>query len=259
MQIPELTARQPVVFCGLPSYNGENPVAQTLDLFRQQQNCRMLIRPFKFSLLTYAFNSLWAEAINGRRTHGVTHFLLMHSDIVPAEGQNWLDLMIREMDAVGADVLSVVAPLKTTQGLTTTGILAGEPYHPWLVKRLSMKEIFGMPETFTHEKLVVNTGMMLVDIRKDWVTRICFHVKDDMQMMPDGRLEPLVFPEDWNFSVEARALGARIFATRKVKMTHMGIFGFPNDAPWGDGSMDQIEGKLLNANARSTLATKSNV
>ena len=227
-----------VIYCGLPSYHGENPVAQTFEVFNQGPEFPMRVRPFKFSLLGYAFNFLWADALNSRKTHGITHFLMIHADIVPIAGQAWLKTLLEEMEVMGADILSVVAPIKNTDGLTSTGIRFGAPFHPWMVKRYTMKEIFELPETFTHPQLVVNTGMMLVDIRKPWVEKIFFHIKDDMIRHEDGNFEPIVFPEDWNFSEEAKALGAKVFATRKVRIEHHGAQIFPNDAPWGAMSTD---------------------
>ncbi len=237
--VPAIDKPKPVIFCGLPSYNGENPIAQTFEIFNQNQ-FPMRVRPFKFSLLAFSFNSLWADALNSRKTHGVTHFLLIHSDIVPISGQKWLETLVNEMEAVGADVLSVVAPLKNTDGITSTGIQIGKPYHPWMIKRYTMKEIFDLPETFTHEKLVVNTGMMLVDMRKPWVEKIHFHIKDDIIMRKDGLYEAIAFPEDWNFSEEAKALGAKVFSTRKVKIEHHGTQIYPNDAVWGTMQTDQV-------------------
>ena len=39
-----------------------------------------------------------------------------------------------------------------------------------------MKEILARPETFTHPDLLVNTGMLLVDMRDDWIERAYFTI-----------------------------------------------------------------------------------
>src|ERR1700737_1790039 len=67
------------------------------------------------SLLAYGFNELWAHAL-AERTHALTHFLLLHADIVPWE-DTWLSQLHQEMVRVGAQVLSAVSPLKDPRGL----------------------------------------------------------------------------------------------------------------------------------------------
>src|SRR5690242_4216275 len=63
------------------------------------------------SLLCSAFNGLWAQALTMRRTKGITHFALLHDDVVPIE-RTWLTDLYRVMDRTGAKVLSVVSPMK---------------------------------------------------------------------------------------------------------------------------------------------------
>lgn len=226
------------IYCGLPSYNGENPVGQIFQILNQGPQFHIHLSPFKFSILTYAFNFLWTDALNMRKAFGFTHFLMIHSDVIPALNQNWLETLVNEMEENDADVMSVVVPIKTNDGLTSTGIQFGAPFHPWAVKRYTMKEIFDLPETFTHPQLVVNTGMMLVDLRKPWVEEIFFHIKNSVIKQEDGTFEPLFFPEDWNFSMDAKALGAKVFATRKVKVEHVGPHGYSNDHVWGTQMTD---------------------
>ena len=133
-----------------------------------------------------------------------SHFCLLHDDIVPEP--LWLDKMMRIMEEQHADILSVVVPLKNDKGLTSTALDVGvgdEDPH-WRVKRLTLKEIYNDYEpTFTHEKLLVNTGLMLVDLRKPWVENVWFAFED--KIIPDpkapgefqggGRVGRLVFLE----------------------------------------------------------------
>ena len=57
-----------------------------------------------------------------------------------------------------------------SEGVTTTAI------DPPAVRRFTMKEILARPETFTHPDLLVNTGMLLVDMRDDWIERAYFTI-----------------------------------------------------------------------------------
>ena len=45
-------------------------------------------------------------------------------------------------------------------------------------------------------------------------------------------------PEDWLFSRQARANGAKLFATREVKLLHRGPKSFGNMNAWGTAKTD---------------------
>ena len=83
------------------------------------------VSPHQTSLLASGFNSLWCTALK----RGVTHFAMLHADIRP--DRNWLDVMLAELQRTGADLVSVVTPIKDARGLTSTGI--GHPEIPWSV------------------------------------------------------------------------------------------------------------------------------
>lgn len=200
-----------------------------------------------YSILTQSFNILWANALNHRKK-GITHFAMLHSDIGPEVG--WLDKMVALMNEHGADVLSAISPIKSPHGLTSTA-LDGEKMGVvdwyWRPRRLTMTEIHQKyPGTFTHENLLLNTGCMLVDIRKPWVEQICFRFENAMLPHPfiEGALLPACVPEDWAFSRDAKKLGAKLFATREVKLYHEGTIRYSNDIPWGDFETDQPENGL---------------
>lgn len=183
------------------------------------------------SVLTKNFNFLWANALNERKT--MTHFLMLHADITPDEC--FIDKMMEIMGNSKSDILSVVSPIKSSEGLTSTAIdLDGK----WGVKRLTLKEIFDREPTFTDENLLVNTGLMLVDMRKPWVEKIHFRFEDDI-IQHEGKYKAVGMSEDWLFSRDARALGAKIYATREVPLLHHGSAAYPNNSVWGT----QIEGR----------------
>jgi len=74
------------------------------------------------------------------------------------------------MERTKAKVLSVVLPLKSAEGVVSTAL--DDPDYPTssLVSQFTTTEIHQMPEeTFTHERLLANTGCLLVDFREPWV------------------------------------------------------------------------------------------
>src|SRR6266545_2294887 len=126
------------------------------------------------SLLTLNFNCAWTEALNLRASHGLTHFLLVHADVRPRD-ENWLDTMIAEMNDCQADILSVIIPIKGEEGLTSTAIDSDE----WCPARITMNQVRSeLPDTWTADNLLFNTGLMLVDFRKSWVEKVCFRIRD---------------------------------------------------------------------------------
>lgn len=209
------------------------------------------------SLLGFGFNQLWCIALNNR--HMLSHFLMLHSDIVPQE-PGFVQTLLGEMERTGAGVLGAVVPLKSDTGVTSTalapslvaaqaiGAAGGER------RRLTLQELEALPETFDAQDaaqaldldwrepvLLVNTGMLLVDLRQPWVEQAWFTITDTVWQRPDGKFVCDVLPEDWFFSLRAAAAGARVCATRKVKLEHVGSRGYPNQGAWGTARHDLDE------------------
>lgn len=170
---------------------------------------------------------LYASALNARKD-GITHFCLLHSDVVPDDG--WLDKLVALADMYKADVMSVILPIKDGRGLTSTAIETEDKWHP---HRLSLKEIYDKAATFTDEKILVNSGLMLIDIRKPWAEELCFRFEDSIVKDDKGMFQSQVCPEDWLFSRDAAARGARIYATREIKAIHVGQAHYSNAFVWG--------------------------
>jgi len=182
------------------------------------------------SLLTLSHNLCWCYGLNGR-SDGVTHLLMMHTDIAPKQ-KDWIDILYDEMAAAEADVLSVIVPIKSPFGLTSTAF----DIDPWSPRRLTMTEALALPKTWTahNPDLLINTGLMLVDFRKPWVEPpFRFHVRDRIIRTPEGAWKPDVESEDWNASRQMHKLGLRVFATRAVTLDHYGQMAYPNDEKWG--------------------------
>jgi hypothetical protein len=190
-----------------------------------------------YSALTRNFNELWCAALN-EREKGVTHFMMLHDDIAP---EPWFaDTMMDIMTSNNADVVSVIVPIKDHTGYTSTALDA-PPFagaDPWRVTRLTMHEVYNdYPATFTRHNLLINTGCMLVDIRKPWVEQVRFRFEDKI-VKRNGKFYAENMPEDWLFSQDALKLGAKLYATRVVKVNHVGQIKFSNALTWGTEKSD---------------------
>lgn len=95
-----------------------------------------------------------------------------------------------------------------------------------------MTEIYQRDATFTDPKLLLNTGLMLIDIRKPWIEKCWFEFVDRIEKI-DGKFVDVGMSEDWHFSRKAREMGASLWATREISVRHIGGGEFPNDQPWG--------------------------
>lgn len=231
------------VYIGIPTYDGR--VHKNLANALQKASANRFPKTTSIitcSILTRAFNLLYAHALNERK-NGTSHFCLLHDDIVPEP--LWLDKMMRLLEEHRADVLSVVIPIKSDKGLTSTAldVAVGDEDPHWRVKRLTLKEIYNDYEpTFTHEKLLVNTGLMLVDLRKPWVEDVWFAFED--KIIPDpkvpGNFKAVGVSEDWFFSRRARELGAKLYATREISILHAGTIEYANTSAWGSLNEDAV-------------------
>lgn len=184
-----------------------------------------------YSLLTANFNLLLTAAL-AKRSEGITHFLLLHADCAPQE-IGWADKMLEIMEEKKCDLLSVVIPIKNSTGLTSTAL---ESSNYWRPRRLSMKEIFGYPETFTDKKLLLNTGCMLLNLQTAWIESVWFRFQDEIK---EGVVRSI--PEDWDFSRQVKAHGGLLYATREIPLIHYGNGSFSNTSPWGTVQTDSID------------------
>ena len=189
-------------------------------------------------------NGAWCKAWNDRYTAGWTKFAINHADVEPDIG--FLDTMSSEMDRVGADILSVVIPIKDGHGIVSAGILGRDQYTR-IVQRFSMAEIFDLPETFSIEDthrpndiLVVNTGLSMYRIDPWFGEFPGFNLLSQIQKEPDGTLVSRFWPEDWEMSRWADSQGLKVFGTRKVGVDHWGRFAFSNRHVWGKWKTDEM-------------------
>lgn len=229
------------VYLGIPTYNNhilEGHLGAILKASKKELVGKLEIKGY--SALTYNFNSLFANALNERKK-GCTHFAMIHADILPEDF--WLDTLMAKLEEFQADMISAIVPIKYNKGITSTALdesLEGSnPY--WRPRRLTLHECFEKyPPTFTDEKLLLNTGCMLIDIRKPWVEKIRFRFDDAIVKKQNGEFQAIFAPEDWLFSRDARNLGAKLLATREVKVEHHGVTKYTNDRAWGSHREDSL-------------------
>ena len=199
------------------------------------------------SILTKTFNALWCTALNLRDAgEPIQFFAMLHQDILPQAG--WLDILLAELLAHDADVMSALVPIKDAKGCTSTAI--EDPADLFGVeRRLTQTEAVNLlPPTFAIEDtgyddgraLLVNTGCWICRFDRPWVdaqnpdgSKKVFFTIHDKIIKENGRWVECVAPEDWNFSRMVHALGGKVMCTRKVSLSHVGMMPFPNQTAWG--------------------------
>lgn len=214
----------PVVFVAAPGYG--NYLPQTVrslqsSVLADSKIQNWILRLEQGSLLAMTFNKLWCQALNTRQRDKLTHFAMHHSDIEAENG--WLDKLLEEQQRTGADVLSVVVPIKDERGVTSTGL---HTLKDSSTRRLTMKEIMELPETFDAEMagakegecLAINTGLWICDFTKPWVEDVYFMIEDGIGRRDNGLFVPGTLSEDWFFSAQCAKKGLKVMATRKVKV-----------------------------------------
>ena len=214
------------IFLAFPSYGHVEPAA-ALALVDATMTARagagsLNICAKSISLLAMNFNTLWCEALNGRESHGYTHFVMLHADIAPAAG--WLWTLLEELDRLDADILSAVVPIKDDLRVTSTAVLDARERD---CHRLSYADLEKLPASFDGrhwrgKKLLVNTGLMACRFDRPWVEKVHFTIHDSIEKGPDGIFRPYVMSEDWGLSIQAAELGCSVWATQKIPLKHLG-------------------------------------
>lgn len=204
------------------------------------------------------FNRLWAEALNMSELGAYTHFAMLHADVYPMhtmngdQGARWLDVLVEELEAYGADLISVPIAIKDSRGVTSCGI--GDPSDSWRpFRRFTVMDLEKLPPTFDAamagypgKPLLHNNGMWLADLRKPVFHKplpngdcpVYFELFEKLSYdpsQPEGRRWIQKFDsEDWVFSRKLHAIGAKTIITSKVQTVHEGMQLFPNWGGWGD-------------------------
>lgn len=229
--------QKPSVFVAIPTYDGRVEEGLIGSVNQAAAHGAKVVRVGRYSLLAHNFNNLWCQALNERKELGITHFAMIHSDIVPEPA--WLQKMLNIMREHKADVLSAIVPLKGASGLTSTAVDRPTEDDPWMNQRLTLKELYKMSPTITDERLLINSGLMLVDFTQPWVEEIHFEINDQICKDPEsGRFYAKCESEDWGFSRKAHKLGKSLYATREVMVKHIGQATFVNTEAWGSLQSD---------------------
>lgn len=238
---------EPITYLGMPGYGNHTDHAGR-SLWRARRNMDPVIVECRSgSLLGANFNQLWCSALNlAHQGHEVAYFAMLHSDIGAQD--YWLDALIEELEAQQLDVLGVAVPIKDRRGMTSLALHKdGDPWMPFA--RLSMNEVYQLPETFTSEDvghpLLLNTGCWVARFNLDWAKMVHFEINDRIVFnRACNRYQAQTEPEDWHFSRQLHEIGApgsptdglrplRIAATRKIAVRHRGEMDFDNTHAWG--------------------------
>lgn len=229
------------IFLGMPGY-GKQTAAAGRGFWRACADMSGVWNAYQEgSLLAANFNILWCAALNlahsGTR---VDYFAMLHDDIGPED--HWLDKLIDELEARQLDVLGVPVPIKDTRGITSLAL--HERGNNWMpAARLSMHDVFDLPETFTGDDLgkplLLNTGCWVAKWDQRWCREVHFEINDRIVFnKATNRYQSQTEPEDWFFSRLLHEMGLKVGATRKIKLLHQGELEFSNEKPWGSHAFD---------------------
>ena len=258
------------VFIGVPTYGESIDVGAAKAVWAwatERDDVKVHAMHRGSSLIPGSCNFLLSQALNLREEHGVNWFAMLHADIEPEHF--WLDKLIDEAELVNADMLSVVVPIKSIHGFTSTAIanpMAGRGQFCRLTQRQVCHPDF--PETFDIAEaanaleslpgglrvesvprvgLSLNTGCMLLRLDRPWFEtdplEVYFENLDWIEWVWSDEEQRNItrqrdVSEDWRFSERLRNAGGRLCATRKVKVVHKGLSGFPNSIAWGEKETD---------------------
>lgn len=234
----------PRVFLAMPSGYGTLTLHAARGYWRatRRSSDRVVYAQRGGSLLAAGFNHLWVDALNyAHEGRAPDYFAMQHADIEPEDW--WLDTLIEEMEERDLDLLGVVAPIKDMRGLTSIALARpdGDTWRP--LCRLTMSEIFSLPETFTSEDvgypILLNTGLWVCRFNEEWARQVSFTINDRIvYSTADKRYHAQCEPEDWYFSRLCHEMGLKVGATRKIKLAHRGDMSFTNERPWGTDRYD---------------------
>ncbi len=213
-----------------------------------------------FSLLAHAFNDAWCFALNKQEEGwNIPYFVMLHDDIEPEDW--WVNTLIEDLEKSGADMCSALVPLKDQKGATSTAIdhdhSKGFDRFRW-ERRITMAEAEKLPEVFTaadadypDRLLLANTGCWICRFDRPWRhsedpsgnLKVFFQINNRIHRHPNtGKWVADCEPEDWFFSRQLQNEGGKIAITRRVRLKHWGMIGFPNYVVWGEKKYDEAFG-----------------
>lgn len=235
---------------GMPTYDGNIDFQTQAAVYRETAGyAERVVASQQSSLLANCCNQLYCIALNDREQYG--WFMLWHSDI-RIKDPGLVSGLLAEMQRLGAGCISVLMPIKDEKGLTSTGLYYRDAQKKKRRRRLTMREAMQLPETFSAEHLIkfwdapsssallVNTGLLLLDLSQPWAEKIYFNIRDRIIRQSDGKFVGVVDPEDWNLSRQLHELKVPVFCTRKYLAFHKGVGLYANQGDWGRWQTDNI-------------------
>lgn len=228
-----------------PGYGGIEPEsyhAAQMATARRDQVKVGIMRPC-CSLLAHAFNQGAVYCL----TQKYDYFAMLHGDLSAPNG--WIDVMMDVLDAGKCDVLHAVAAIKDGRRLTSTAIAYwDDQYAP--VRRLTVKELAKLPDTFTVEdvrehidqeakRLLPNTGCLMFKA-DTWFKKFTgFTINDQIKTIDNSEWSIDVMPEDWNFGHWCGRNYVSVGGTTAVRLEHFGRWTFTCDQNGGGWETDE--------------------
>jgi hypothetical protein len=209
------------------------------------------------------FNRLWTFAMNLGSAGKITHFAMLHADIIAAN--YWLDVLVRELDFVKGDLISAAVAIKDHRAVLSCGV--GNPSNQWEpYRRLTVADLraekwnvggeeVAFRKTFSAKMLgysgfplLHNNGCWVADMRKPiWyqtdangLAPVFFRYNEEVRRV-DGKWTHFQESEDWAFSRKLHAVTDNTFVTSAISPLHEGSMRYPAAGVWGtytDGDRD---------------------
>lgn len=243
---------KPTVFVALPEYGGSvSPDSREAYYCRADKSNRYVHAVFRHqsSLLANGFNHCWCKFVNSLCMFD--YFVMLHSDVAPSD--DWLHMLITELEQGGYDLMHAVSPIKDRDGMSSTAL-----GHSSIGRRFESKRRIALheaktvlPNTFGGEQvlailstdgfapplndlcLLPNTGCMVIKKSDKWLDFPGFQIYDALIRTEDGELEPVVMSEDWELGAWSHRNGLKVGATTKVNIRHSATTWYDSTKQWG--------------------------
>lgn len=239
------------VLIGVPLHQGEVSASTMTSVVMAHSlvGNETVVQVAGLSLLARCFNTLWISAY----INGFDYFVMLHGDIAvrTEDGSSWVDVLVDRIQQFEAAALSVVSPIKTPEGITSTGLYIAKPPNYHSIRRLTIRELATMdPFAITRadicEKfgmdpkevgaMLINTGCLIIDLRRfDWFKYRWpgFQIIDELIWNKSGVPATRTRPEDWFFSSWMFEKGLPYYATKELILDHHGVGVFTNRGLYG--------------------------
>jgi hypothetical protein len=182
-------------------------------------------RMVTISALCYAFNTLYAGALNERK-NGLTHFVMLHDDVAPMD----LYWGVRLLHSLTTHKLAACAAMVAIRDdeIPETSTALDDESGKNQPRRIKIGEWNGVVTSREHPNLLINTGCLAIDLRHPQAEKLYFTFKDGIKRSPDGTYSAWAMPEDWNLSRMMRSLRMDFGVDADIPTIHIGTKAFSN-------------------------------